>query len=378
MATPSLIHFAWRGTPWKRVRTGVSLHSHTSHSQETLDFIPRIAANVPVLRNLVRAQEAKYRRLYGREFNYFNTWWTPPLGPRESLKVERTQCERLGLGALVSITDHDNIEAPQLLRLLPEGRLTPVSVEWSVPYRGVTFHLGVHNLPPRRAARCMAALAAFTASPQEGELEGILAWLCEEPDTLVVFNHPYWDEKGCGQQRHELMAVEFLRRYGPYLHALELNGLRPWSENKRVTALAAAAERPVVSGGDRHCCEPNAMVNLTNSSTFGEFVEEVRDYGRSHVLVMPQYREPIVSRIMRMIADVMRDNREHTHGWVRWSDRVFVRDADTGDVEALSAVWGDNRQPIVVRAFAGVGRVLDSRGVQAALRQVLPATHELA
>ena len=110
MATPSLIHFAWRGMPWKRVRTGVSLHSHTSHSQETLDFIPRIAAHVPVLRNLVRAQEAKYRRLYGREFNYFNTWWTPPLGPRESLKVERMQFERLGLGALVSITDHDNIE----------------------------------------------------------------------------------------------------------------------------------------------------------------------------------------------------------------------------------------------------------------------------
>ncbi len=205
-----------------------------------------------------------------------------------------------------------------------------------------------------------------------------MSWLSEEPDTLVVFNHPYWDEKGGGQQYHDCMAVEFLRRYAPYLHALELNGLRPWSENRRVAALAASVEKPVVSGGDRHCCEPNAMLNLTNSTTFSEFVEEVRDYGRSHVLVMPQYREPIVSRVMKMIADVMRDNREHTHGWVRWTDRVFVRDYDTGQVEALSSIWSEGRQPLVVRGFAGASRLLDSRSLHAALRQFLSATQELA
>jgi hypothetical protein len=378
MDTTASVHFAWRGAPWKRVRTGVSLHSHTSHSKETLDFIPRIAAHVPVVRDLVRAQEAKYRRLYGREMNYCNAWWTPPLGPRESLSVERAQIERLGLQPLVSITDHDSVEAPLLLRLLPEGRQTPVSVEWTVPYRGVIFHLGVHNLPPRRATQCMAALAAFTADPKEDDLEGMLSWLSEEPDSLVVFNHPYWDEVGVSQPLHDCMAVEFLRRYGPFLHALEMNGLRPWSENRRVAALAASVEKPLVSGGDRHCCEPNAMLNLTNSSTFGEFVEEVRDYGRSHVLVMPQYREPFVSRVMKMIADVMRDNREHTHGWVRWTDRVFVRDHDTGQVEALSRFWSDGHQPLVVQAFAGACRLLDSRSLHAALRQFLSATQELA
>lgn len=378
METSPSINFAWRGTPWNRVRTGVSLHSHTSHSREPLDFLQRLAANVPIARDLARAQEARYRRLHGREMNYKNAWWTPPLGPREALSVERRQIERLGLQALVSITDHDNVEAPQLLRLLPEGRQTPVSVEWTVPYRGVVFHLGVHNLPPRRANHCMAALAAFTADPRESDIEGMLSWLNEEPDTLVVFNHPYWDEKGAGQQRHEFMAVEFLRRYGPYLHALELNGLRPWSENKRTAALAASVEKPVVSGGDRHCCEPNAILNLTNSGTFGEFVEEVRDYGRSHVLVMPQYREPIVSRVMKMIAEVMRDNREHTHGWVRWTDRVFVRDSDTGQVEALSSIWSERRQPFVVHAFARATRLLGSRSLHAALRQFLSATQELA
>ncbi len=378
METSPNFGFAWRGTPWKRARTGVSLHSHTSHSKETLDFIPRFAAHVPVVRDLVRAQEDKYRSLYGRDLNYFNAWWTPPLGPRESLAVERGQIEGLGLRALVSISDHDNIEAPLLLRVLSEGRSTPVSVEWTVPYRGVFFHLGVHNLPPRRATQCMAAMRAFTADPKESEIEGMLSWLSEEPDTLVVFNHPHWDEKGVGQALHDSLAMEFQLRYSPFLHALELNGLRPWRENLRVTEWAKSVEKPAVSGGDRHCCEPNAILNLTNSDTFSEFVEELRDYSRSNILVMPQYREPIVSRVLKMISDVMRDNRAHTHGWVRWTDRVFFRDHDTGQVDAFSSIWAERRLPLVVQAFAGGCRMLDNRGLHAAIRQIFSATQELA
>ncbi len=378
METSASVQFAWRGTPWQRARAGVSLHSHTSHSKETLDFIPRFAAHVPIVRDMVRAQEAKYRGLHGKDLNYFHAWWTPPLGPREALGVERKQIEDLGLRSLVSISDHDNVEAPLLLRVLPEGRNTPVSVEWTVPFRGIILHLGVHNLPPRRGTQCMESLAAFTADPREGDVESMLAWLNEEPDTLVVLNHPYWDEKGVGKQLHNCIAEEFIRRYRPFLHALELNGIRPWSENRRVIALAESMERPVISGGDRHCCEPNALINLTNSDTFSEFVEEVRDYGRSHVLVMPQYREPIVARIMKMVADVMRDNEAHTHGWVRWSDRVFYRDSRTGAVESLSSIWPDNHQPLIVRAFAGACLLLESRGLHAALRQLTPPVQELA
>ena len=378
MESSPTVGFAWCDTHWKWARTGVSIHSHTSHSKETLDFIPRFASQVPLVRDLVKAQEAKYRRLYERDLNYFDAWWTPPLGPRESLGVERRQIESLSMRSLVSISDHDTIEAPQLLRLLPEGRFMPVSVEWTVPYRGVFFHLGVHNLPPRRATQSMAAMRAFTAAPRESEIEGMLSWLSEESDTLVVFNHPYWDEKGVGQALHDSLAMEFQRRYSPFLHALELNGLRPWSENRRVAAWGASVDKPIVSGGDRHCCEPNAILNLTTSDTFSEFVEEIREYGRTHVLVMPQYRDPIASRVVQMIADVMRDNRAHAHGWVRWTDRVFVRDYDTGRVETLSSIWGEGRLPLVVQAFAGASRLLDNRSLHAALRQLFSATQELA
>jgi hypothetical protein len=68
---------------------------------------------------------------------------------------------------MVSITDHDNIKAPMLLRTVPSARQIPVSVEWSAPYGGMqSFHLGVHNLPSARAAEWMATLARFHRQPQ--------------------------------------------------------------------------------------------------------------------------------------------------------------------------------------------------------------------
>ncbi len=376
METADSIQFAWQGAPWQRALTGISLHSHTSHSKERLDFIPRLSSRVPILRTMVRAQERRYQERYGRPFNYLDAWWTPPLSPREALAVERRQIEELGLRPLVSLTDHDNIEAPVLLRVLPEGRDTPVSTEWTVPFRGTFFHLGVHNLPPRNASQIIAELNAFTADPREELIQPLLAALTERPETLVVFNHPCWDEKRIGQPLHDALALEFLASAGSFLHALEVNGIRPWPENLRAVELARAQGYPVIAGGDRHCSEPNALLNITNVSTFEEFVEEVRLDGHSQVLVMPQYREPLTCRLMRSIADVMRDNEAHAHGWVRWSDRVFFRRAD-GSVDALSSVWGDTSGPLVIRGFARAAHLLDSRGFQAAIRQISHTAHEI-
>lgn len=370
------IQLAWHGAPWQRAATGISLHSHTSHSKERLDFIPRLSSRIPILRELIRAQERRYRERYGRDFNYCDAWWTPPLSPREALSVERRQIEELGLRPFISLTDHDNIDAPLLVRVLPEGRDTPISTEWTVPYRGTFFHLGIHNLPPRGASQLMSELNAFTADPREELIRPLLTALTEQPETLVVFNHPCWDEKRIGQQKHDSLALEFLARNGACLHALEVNGIRSWAENLRALDLARAHSRPVIAGGDRHCCEPNALLNITNAATFEEFVDEVRIAGRSQVLVMPQYREPLTCRLMRSIADVMRDNEAHAHGWVRWSDRVFFRRAD-GSVDALSSVWGTGTGPMVIRAFARAAQLLDSRGFQAAMRQISSTAHEI-
>jgi hypothetical protein len=376
MGTVDSIQYAWHGAPWQHAATAISLHSHTSHSKERLDFIPRLSSLIPILGGLVRAQERRYCDLHGHEFNYFNAWWTPPLSPREALSVERRQIEELGLRPFVSLTDHDTIEAPLLVRVLPEGRDVPVSLEWTVPYRGTFFHLGVHNLPPRSASGITAELNAFTASPREELIRPLLAALTEAQETLVVFNHPCWDEKRVGRAPHDALAREFLTQNRDCLHALEVNGIRPWTENLRAVELASAFGRPVISGGDRHCCEPNALLNITNAASFEEFVDEVRRDARSQVLVMPQYREPLACRLMRAIADVMRDNESHAHGWVRWSDRVFFRRED-GAVEALSSVWGAGTGPMVIRAFARVAQSLDSRSLQAAMRQISSTAHEI-
>ncbi len=376
MSKPS-IHMAWdAGDALREFRTGVSLHSHTSHSRETLDFVPRFLAAVPTGTALLRRYETRYRRLHGRELDYFDAWWTPPLGPKEAFGVERAQIESLGLHGLVSLSDHDNIEAPLLLRVLSEGRETPLSVEWTVPWRGTIFHIGVHNLHPRGAIEKMAAMARFTADPRESQLQGLLEWLAEDRETLIVFNHPYWDEKGQGQAHHDRMAEEFLFHYRPWLHALELNGLRPWPENRRVIARAAAADLPSISGGDRHTCEPNALLNVSRSATFAEFVEEVRVDGRSTVLVMPQYRESMVGRILAGIADVMRDNECHTHGWTKWSDRVFYRRAEDGEAAPLGSAFAQGRLPLLIQAFVVAVRMLEHRQVQAAVRQFLQPAQE--
>ena len=97
MESEDSIQFAWHGAPWQRAVTGISLHSHTSHSKERLDFIPRLSSRVPILRSLVRAQERRYEERYGRAFNYLDAWWTPPVSPREALSLERRHIEEMGL-----------------------------------------------------------------------------------------------------------------------------------------------------------------------------------------------------------------------------------------------------------------------------------------
>ena len=70
--------------------------------------------------------------------------------------------------------------------------------------------------------------------------------------------------------------MSFCRRTAHYLHALELNGLRNWDENREVRRLAEKWNMLLISGGDRHGVEPNANINLTNATSFTEFVHEIR------------------------------------------------------------------------------------------------------
>jgi len=341
------IHFELDLRPRNEFRTGISLHGHTLHSQEKLDFIYRLGTQIAPIRAALRQGEEVYRRYHGSALDLTRAWWTPPLSAYDAWALEtRHIAGHFDLRPLVSLTDHDNIDAPILLQHREECRPFPVSVEWTVPYGGTFFHLGVHNMALDKARAIMAELAAFTAQKSQVPLMELLRVLAANRDTLIVFNHPNWDENKIGEEAHRAAANQFSATYRQYLHAFELNGLRPWSENRTVVDLARRFSKPVISGGDRHGLEPNTILNLSDAQTFPEFVAEIRE-GYSHILLTRQYQEPMAMRILQNVDDVLRDYDRHVYGR-HWSDRAFYL-CDDGIVRPLGVLWGE--EPLAVRLF---------------------------
>jgi len=373
----STISYTWREKNASRgFRTGVSLHSHTNHSRETLDFLAKFGNQYPVIRPLLTRLERRSEQMYGLRVNYAESYWTPPMTPKLAFDLESRQIEKLELTAMVSITDHDNIKAPMLLRTLPSARRIPVSVEWTVPYGEQSFHLGIHNLPSARAAEWMRTLAEFTVHPSDTRLTGILIALNEDPNVLVVFNHPLWDLYLIGREKHEFMVGEFLQKYGAYLHAMELNGLRNWDENRAVRRLAERWNMLLVSGGDRHGVEPNANINLTNAASFTEFVHEIRREKKSDILFMPQYAEPWKHRILQSTIDAVRAYPEFPQGSRTWDERVFHPD-ENGVARPLSELWLGGRAPLMMRGCIAAVQLMGRGLVSGGLRIAWNESHQL-
>lgn len=338
--------------------SGVSLHSHTMYSEESLDSLPRYTEKVPIV-----------RRALAENVDYARAFWTPPLSPRQAHRLEEKQIQRqFHLPALVSLTDHDNIKAGSLLRVLDRFQHAPISTEWTIPFGGTFFHLGVHNLPPSLAPELMKTLAGYTAEPNQQLLSDCLRTLNSFPDTLLILNHPLWDEKAIGASAHEAALLELLKLNGHRFHALELNGLRPWSENHNVIALGDRVNLPLVSGGDRHGREPNAILNLSRGGNLVEFIHELRYDRRSHVVFMPQYHHSLTLRTIHTVIDVLRTYPEVFEGRRTWPERVFYRQPDTDEAVSLASIWPAHKQPRIFKAVSLATRLAQTWGVQSVLR----------
>ena len=176
----STISYLWRDPGAARTfRTGVSLHSHTNQSQETLDFVAEWGSQYKLIRPLLERLERRSHNNHSIPIDWARSYWTPPLTPKLAFDLESRQIEKLDVAPLVSISDHDNIQAPLLLRSVPSARHIPISVEWTAPYAGEQnsrqyFHLGIHNLPSARANEWMATLAEFTVKPSDARLTELL------------------------------------------------------------------------------------------------------------------------------------------------------------------------------------------------------------
>jgi len=280
--------------------------------------------------------------------------------------MERKQIEeQLNLAALVSLSDHDNIEAAKLLRVVPGCSNIPISVEWTVPFVAGNFHLGIHNLPENDAANIMADLAEYTATPLPRRLKELFCQLNEIRDVLIVFNHPKWNISFMELSQFEYLLTDFLAKYSKFIHGFELNGLRSWNENQSVAELARGWNQLVISGGDRHGREPNANVNLTNAASFEEWVHEIRVKRISHIMFMPQYADPIAMRLVQTFLDVVREYPDKPLGARNWAERLMHPDKN-GVMQPVSVQW--DGPPYLLQQLIWVARRLESGFVARLLR----------
>lgn len=355
-------------------RAGISLHSHTEHSREGLQTMPHYLEHLPVVARLYRREAKRFRDRTGLPLDFSRAYWRGPVSARRAYEVEQRQIEDWGLKAIVSLTDHDNIDASNILNSPGKPGPVPISVEWTVPYRGAYFHLGIHNLPPAASAAIVERMAAYTRRPSPRILVRLLRELDADPAILVVINHPLWDMTGLGARKLLVFVREFLRKYAQCVHAAELNGLRPWPENVEVARMARDLGLAVVSGGDRHGFEANAMINLTRAATLAEFVDEIRNRRSSDIAILPQYAEPLLLRQLLTAWDAVREQPQLKNRPL-WVNRVYVRCEDGVD-RPLSALWTQGA-PAWINPCLGVVGILASRMLRTPFRLVYSTTGKL-
>jgi hypothetical protein len=123
--------------------------------------------------------------------------------------------------------------------------------------------------------------------------------------------------------------------------------------------------------------EPNANINLSNATSFTEFVHEVRYEGRSHVLFMPQYAEPWKHRILQSTLDAIRDYPDFPAGSRTWDERVYHPDSN-GVVRPLCELWPvDGSVPRHLQWVISAVRMMGSRPVSGSLRMAWSESREL-
>ncbi|MEQ1764920.1 MAG: hypothetical protein ABL984_17460 [Pyrinomonadaceae bacterium] len=320
-------------------QTGISLHCHTKYSKEFLDFVPYYAEMYPVVSSLFRMGCRQFEKRNGSLPNFNLGHWEPPLDAHQLIVSESASLESLDLTPIVSITDHDSIQAG--LDLNARGDSThPISMEWTVPFGEAYFHVGVHNLPPEQADELSRILLEYTSSTGKStELNEVLSLLNQFPEVLIVLNHPSWDIEMIGQQRHDHALRSFTRIHGHYFHAIELNGFRPWAENQIAIRLAEELDLPIVSGGDRHCLHHNSMINITNADSFSEFVEEVRFDKQSQVLILPEYSKSLLHRQISSISQILGEFPSFPESRRKWSQRIYFDWQDGRGLRSLATRW---------------------------------------
>src|SRR5206468_8970332 len=120
-------------------------------------------------------------------------------------------------------------------------------------------------------------------------------------------------------------------------------------------------------------CEPNAVLNLTNAATFGEFVREIRKERRSTVLLMPQFFDNLRVRLLESAWHGLSD-APGEFGRRHWMTRIFCEDKN-GVPRPVSEFTGTRFQAVVDR-FRWIMAFLASPQMRPAMRLALLGSEE--
>ena len=183
----------------------------------------------------------------------------------EPLAVYR-QLKRQGMD-LVTVTDHDSIDAAEPLRRFPDFFLSE-EVTCRMP-SGTELHVGVYDITERqhveiqRRRHDLGSLAAFLSANR----------------LLFSANHVFSSLTG----RRTLADFEFFDRVFPAMETR--NGLMPRALNARAEALASWMRKAAVGGSDAHAMPSvgRAFTEVLSAHGKADFLEGVR---RGHARVV--------------------------------------------------------------------------------------------
>lgn len=143
------------------------------------------------------------------------------------------RCKRLGM-SIVTLTDHDSIEAAEALRKYPDFFLSE-EVTVRMP-TGTQIHLGVYGITEKDHAEI---------SRRRNDFLALLMYLTERK-IFFSLNHVFSSLTG---RRH----IEDFDWFASYVPALEVRNGQMWKvANQRAQQLAARLGKAVVAGSDSH------------------------------------------------------------------------------------------------------------------------------
>ena len=167
--------------------------------------------------------------------------------------------KRLGMD-LVTVTDHDSIEAAEALRGKPDFFLSE-EVSCVLP-GGTRLHVGVYDLGERQH---------FELQRRREDLPGLLAYLGEQR-LFFSINHPLSRLTG----RRNAEDFEWFEREFPAFEVL--NGALPEASNRRARELAMACNKVGLGGSDAHTLQSAgaAFTEVPGARTRREYLQGLR------------------------------------------------------------------------------------------------------